>query len=109
MFFNAGRGYEATKTYEVEGRFNERYDVVAPVSASMEEVVAFTKQNPRPECSEGKTGPWCSYPVTLRMPLKTTGPTLDPTIIYVALGVPAGALLIGWAFFWALSGFRRTT
>jgi hypothetical protein len=98
----------SNQNYQVEGRLKEKYVVEAPASASMEEVVAFVRQNPRPECSEGKTGPWCDYPVTVRMPLKATGPTMDPTIIYVALGVPAGALLIGYGFFWALSGFRRT-
>jgi hypothetical protein len=33
---------------------------------------------------------------------------MDLTMIYVAFGFPAGALLIGGGFFWAVSGFRRT-
>jgi hypothetical protein len=100
-----GHLLEANKTYEVEGRLKEKYEVVAPPSATLAEVVAFAQQNQRADCSESKTGPWCSYPVKLQMP----GKAIDPVAIYLALGVPAGALLIGGALYWALSGFRRAT
>jgi hypothetical protein len=54
------------------------------------EVGAFAQQNQRADCSESKTGPWCSYPLKLEMPRKA----IDPVAIYVALGVPAGPLRI---------------
>jgi hypothetical protein len=100
-----GHLLEANKTYEIEGRLKERYDIVAPPNATPAEVVAFAEQNKRTDCSESKSGPWCSYPVKLQMP----GKSIDPVAIYAALGVPAGALLIGGALYWALTGFRRTT
>ncbi len=105
MFVKDEHLLEANKTYDVEGRFKEKYEVVAPPNASLEQVVAFAQQNQRTDCSEIKTGPWCDYPVKLQMPRKA----MDPALIYVALGGPAVALLIGSGFFWALSGFRRTT
>jgi len=95
---------EPNKTYEIEGRFKEKYELVAPPNFSPEEVVAFAQKNQRTDCSENKRGPWCDYPVKLEMPRKAPGLTM----LYVAIGVPAGALLIGGGFFWALSGFRRT-
>jgi hypothetical protein len=105
IFIKDGHLLEANKTYDIEGRFKEKYEVVAPPNASPEEVVAFAKQNQRTDCSENKSGPWCDYPAKFQMPRKA----LDPTMIYVAFGIPAGALLIGGGFFWALLGFRRTT
>lgn len=96
---------EKNATYEVEGRFKEKYEVVAPQNASLEQVVAFAQQNQRTDCSENKRGPWCDFPVKLQMPRKA----IDPTMIYAALCIPAGTLLIGAALYWALSGFRRTT
>jgi hypothetical protein len=105
IFIVDGHLLEANKTYDIEGRFKEKYEVVAPSNVSPEQAVAFAQQNQRTDCSENKRGPWCDYPVKLQMPRKAT----DPTMIYVALGVPAGTLLIGAALYWALSGFRRTT
>lgn len=99
-----GHLLEAKKTYEVEGKSKERYEIVAPPNASEAEVVAFAQKNQRADCSDGNTGPWCSYPVKLEMPRKP----IDPIAIYLAIGAPAGALLIGSAFYWALSGFRRS-
>ena len=96
---------EANKTYEVEGRFKERYEVVAPPNASQEAVIAFAQQNARIDCSESKRGPWCDHPVKLQMPREE----IKLTAIYLAFGVPAAALLVGYGLFWALSGFRRTT
>jgi hypothetical protein len=95
---------EKNGTYEIEGPFKEKYEIVAPPNTSEAEIVAFLNQNKRADCSEDKTGPWCSYPVKLQMP----GKPIDPTMIYVALGVPVGTLLIGGALYWALLGFRRT-
>jgi hypothetical protein len=97
--------FEANKTFDVEGRFKEKYEVVAPPNATETEVVAFAQRNQRTDCSESKNGPWCDFPVKLQMPRKA----IDPTMIYVALTVPMGALLIGGGLYWALSGFRRTT
>ena len=104
IFIMNGHLLEANKTFDVEGPSKEKYEVVAPSNTTEAEVVAFAQRNPRADCSAGKNGPWCSYPVKLEMPRKA----IDPTLIYVAVGVPAGALLIGGGFFWALSGFRRT-
>jgi hypothetical protein len=50
-----------------------------------------------------KKGPWCDHPMKLEMPRQ-----IDPAPIYLAIGGPLGALLIGGGFFWALSGFRRS-
>ena len=100
-----GHLLEANKTYDIEGRFKEKYEVVAPPSATETEVVAFAQQNQRADCAEGKTGPWCNYPLKLQMPSKA----INPIAIYIALGVPAGTLVIGGALYWALLGFRRTT
>jgi hypothetical protein len=105
IFIEDGHLLEANKTYEIEGRLKEKYEVVAPPNASAAEVVAFTEQNKRTDCTENKSGPWCDYAAKLQMPRKP----IDPTMIYAALGVPAGTLLIGAALYWALSGFRRTT
>jgi hypothetical protein len=105
IFISNERLLDANRTYEIEGRFEEKYEVIAPPNASQEQVVAFAQQNQRTDCSESKRGPWCDYPAKLEMPRKAT----DFTIVYFALGIPAGALLIGGGFFWALSGFRRTT
>jgi hypothetical protein len=96
---------EKNGTYEIEGPFKEKYEIVAPPNTFATEIDAFLKQHRRADCSEEKTGPWCSYPVKLEMPSKA----IDPSMIYVAIGVPAGALLIGAALYWALLGFRRTT
>ncbi|MGX1325437.1 hypothetical protein ACVMFA_007396 [Bradyrhizobium liaoningense] len=96
---------EANRAFEIEGRFKEKYEVVAPATVTETEVVAFAQRNQRADCSESKTGPWCSYPVKLQMQRKA----INPIAIYLALGVPAGMLLIGGALYWALSGFRRTT
>jgi hypothetical protein len=96
---------EKNGAYEIEGPFKEKYEIVAPPNTSEAEIVAFLKQNKRADCSEDKTGPWCNYPVKLEMPRKP----IDLTMIYVALGIPAGTFLIGVALYWALSGFRRTT
>jgi hypothetical protein len=104
IFVKDGHILEANKTYEVEGRFKEKYEIVAPPTATADEVVAFAKLNKRTDCSEDKSGPWCSYPVKLQMPTKA----IDPTAIYIALGVPAGVFLVGGALYWALLGFRRT-
>ena len=106
IFIVDGHLFEANKTFDIEGRFKERYVVLAPPNASREEVIAFVEKNQRKECTGNESEPWCLFPVELQMPRKAT---MDPTMIYLALGVPAGALLIGGGFFWALSGFRRTT
>lgn len=100
-----GHMLEANKAYEIGGRLKEECEIVAPPSGTLAKVAAFAEQNKRPDCSESKVGPWCSYPVKLQMPGKSIG----PVAIYVALGVRARALLIGGALYWALSGFRRTT
>jgi hypothetical protein len=81
-----GHLLEAKKTYEIEGPSKERYEIVAPPNTSEAEVVAFAERNKRADCSEGKSGPWCSYPAKLEMPRKA----IDPIAIYLALGVPAG-------------------
>jgi hypothetical protein len=99
-----GHLLEPKKTYDIEGPSKEKYEVLAPPNASEAEVVVFAQSNQRTDCSQGKTGPWCNYPVKLEMPRKP----IDPVAIYLAIGVPAGALLIGRAFYWALSGFRRS-
>jgi hypothetical protein len=105
IFILDGHLLASNMTFDVEGPSKEKYEVVAPSNTTEAEVVAFAQRNPCADCSASKNGPWCSYPVKLEMPRKA----IDPTLIYVAFGVPAGALLIGGGFFWALSGFRRTT
>lgn len=99
-----GRWLEADKTYEVEGRFKERYEITAPARATESEVVAFAQKNQRSECTEIKTGPWCSHPVKLQMP---RGP-FDWFLVYTAVGAPVVVLLLGAALYWAVSGFRRS-
>lgn len=99
-----GHLLEAKKTYEVEGPSKEKYEVVAPPNVSEAEIVAFAQKSQRADCADGKTGPWCTYPVKLEMPRKP----IEPVAIYLAIGVPLGALFIGSAFYWALSGFRRS-
>jgi len=47
IFIMDGRLLEANKTYEIEGRLKEKYEVVAPPNTSPAEVVAFTEQNKR--------------------------------------------------------------
>ncbi|MCA1533846.1 hypothetical protein I6F21_14885 [Bradyrhizobium sp. NBAIM03] len=96
---------EAKRTFEVEGPAKEKYEILAPPNATEAEVVAFAQQNPRTDCSANKSGPWCSYPAKLEMPRKP----IDLLAIYLAVGVPVGTLLVGGGFYWALSGFRRTT
>ncbi|KRR09561.1 hypothetical protein CQ12_13825 [Bradyrhizobium jicamae] len=98
-----GRLLEANKTYEIEGRFKERYEVVAPARATESEVVAFVEQNKRSDCTENKTGPWCSYPMKLQMPRNS----FDWFFVYLGTGVPAASLLLGAGLYWAFSGFRR--
>ena len=105
IFIVDGHLLEAKKTFEVEGPSKEKYEVVAPPDAAEAEVVAFAQRNPRADCSSSKNGPWCSYPVKLEMPRKP----IDLLAIYLAFGVPAATLLLGGGFYWALSGFRRTT
>ena len=100
-----GQWLEAKKTYEIETPAKEKYEVIAPPNASEAEVVAFVKKNQRLDCSAGKGGPWCSYPVKLEMPREP----INPVAFYVAFGIPAGFLMIGAAFYWAASGFRRAT
>jgi hypothetical protein len=95
---------EANKTFEIEGRNKEKYEVVAPSRTTESEVVAFAKRNQRTDCTDDKTGPWCDYPVKLQMPRKA----IDSFAIYIALGIPAATFLIGGGLYWALSGFRRT-
>jgi hypothetical protein len=96
--------FKATNKFEVEGRFKEKYEIVAPPNATETEIADFVLRNQRTDCSESKNGPWCDFPVKLQMPRKP----VNPTPIYVALAVPMGALLIGCGLYWALSGFRRT-
>ncbi len=81
VFVTSEHLLEANKTYEVEGRFKEKYEIVAPANATQSEVVAFAKQNKRSDCSEDKSGPWCNYPVKLQM----TPQPIDPTAIYIAV------------------------
>ncbi|MCA1452798.1 hypothetical protein I6F35_06135 [Bradyrhizobium sp. BRP22] len=105
IFITEAHLLEAKKTFEVEGPAKEKYEILAPPDATEAEVVAFAQKNPRTDCSPGKSGPWCSYPAKLEMPRKP----IDLLAIYLAFGVPAGVLLVGSGFYWALSGFRRTT
>ena len=70
IFIVDGHLLEANKTYDIEGRFKEKYEVVAPPNASPAEVVAFAEENKRTDCSENKSGPWCDYPAKLQMPRK---------------------------------------
>lgn len=105
IFVAETRLLEAKKTFEVEGPAKEKYEILAPPGTSESEVVAFAQKNPRADCSATKSGPWCDYPAKLEMPRKP----IDLLSIYLAIGVPAGALLIGGGLYWALSGFRRTT
>jgi hypothetical protein len=86
VFVTSEHLLEGNKTYEVEGRFKEKYEIEAPGNATKDEVVAFAQLNKRSDCSDGKSGPWCSYPVKLQMPPQP----IDPTAIYIALAVPAG-------------------
>ena len=95
---------EANKTFEIEGRFKEKYEVMAPSRTTESEAVAFAQSNIRNDCIDGKTGPWCNYPLKLEMPRKP----INSLAIYLALGIPAGVFLIGGGFYWALSGFRRS-
>jgi hypothetical protein len=95
---------EANKTFEIEGRNKEKYEVIAPSRATESEVVEFAKRNQRTDCTEDKTGPWCDFPVKLQMPRRT----IDSFAIYIALGIPATAFLIGGGLYWAFLGFRRT-
>lgn len=95
---------EANETYQIEGRFKETYEVVAPPNVTPEQVVAFAQQNQRTDCSENKRGPWCDFPAKLQMPRKA----MDLIMLSLAFGLPAAAFLIGAGSFWALSGFRRT-
>jgi hypothetical protein len=96
---------DPTKTYEIEGRSKERYDVVAPASATELEAVAFAEKNRRTDCTEGKTGPWCSYPVKLYMPHNP----IDWFFVYLGLGLPVMVLILGVGLSWAFSGFRRAS
>jgi hypothetical protein len=96
---------EANKTFEVEGRNKEKYEVIAPSRATESEVVAFAKRNQRTDCTEDKTGPWCDFPVKLQMPHRA----IDSFAIYIALGIPATTFLIGGGLYWAFLGFKRTT
>lgn len=98
-----GRLLETNMTYEIESRFKERYEVVAPARATESEVVAFAEQNKRTDCTESNTGPWCSYPAKLQMPPNP----FDWFSVYLGFGVPAAALLLGADLHSAFSGFRR--
>lgn len=99
-----GRMLEANRTYEIIGPNNERVDIVAPPTATNADVIAFYKQNQRPDCSKDKTGPWCDHPVQLKMP----GKQFPPFLIYLALGVPIATFILGGSLYWALAGFSRS-
>src|SRR3984893_16828082 len=47
IFIKDGHLLEANKTYDIEGRLKEKYEVVTPPNTSPAEVVGFTEQNKR--------------------------------------------------------------
>lgn len=94
--------FEKSKTYEIEGRFKEKYEVRAPGNATAEEAVAYAEQRKRVDCTQEQTGPWCAFPLKLEMPAKP----IDWRIVYLAIAIPAAALVLGGGLFWALAGFR---
>jgi hypothetical protein len=70
IFIQKGHLLEANKTYEIEGRFKEKYEVVAPPNASQEQIVAFAQQNQRTDCSESKRGPGATIPLNFKCPTR---------------------------------------
>lgn len=48
---------ERNGTYEIEGPFKEKYEIVAPPNTSEAEILAFLDKNKRTDCSESKSGP----------------------------------------------------
>lgn len=95
---------ENNRTFELIGEHNERYEVIAPPTASQNDVLAFVKQNQRTDCTAAKTGPWCDYPAKLTMPRRA----LPLGILYAAFGFPAALFMLGGGLYWALRGFRKT-
>lgn len=100
--------FDRNSVYEIAGPNGGKYEVEAPATASTEAVVAYVKQTvdldkPRPECTKEKWGPWCDYPLRLKMPR-----TDDYTkLMAVAALPPIALLLLGASLYWVFAGFKQ--
>lgn len=101
VMFDRGN-FSPNKTFEIEGPNKEKYEVIAPATTTEAGALAFVQANKRADCSQN-SGPWCIYPVKLKMPEDP----IDSAAVYAAIGVPTAVFLLGAALFWAISGFRQ--
>ena len=101
--------FQPGRVYEVADTNDEKYRVEAPPGTPEDAAALFVQKSAgskwlRKECAKDRRGPWCDVVTSFQMPRQY----FSWQYLAVSIGGALALLMVGFAFYWPPSAFRRS-